>query len=95
MSDEIRHDADGHRYVLLRDGHEIGQALYEFGERGEINFIHTVIDSDQQEHGLGSRLIAGALDDVRATSRARVVATCPFVFKFISEHPEYQDLTKR
>ena len=97
MADEDRvvHDEAGSRYVLMRGDEELGESAYEVGERGELVFTHTVIDKQKQEKGLGSRLVRGALDDVAANSTARVVAQCPFVFKYISEHDEYQPLTDR
>lgn len=91
--DVVRNDPDRSRYVLMRGDEELGFAAYETGPRGELVFTHTEIDPDKQEKGLGSQLVRGALDDVRANSDARVVAKCPFVFRFISEHEEYQDLT--
>lgn len=93
--DVVVHDEAGSRYVLMRGDDELGFAAYETGERGELVFTHTEIDPDKQEKGLGSHLVRGALDDVRANSSARVVAKCPFVFRYISEHDEYQDLTSR
>lgn len=90
MRDEARS-----RYVLMRGDEEVGEAVYEAGPHGEIVFTHTEIDPDKQEKGMGSELVKAALDDVAANSTARVVATCPFVFRYISEHGEYQPLTRR
>jgi predicted GNAT family acetyltransferase len=93
--DVVVHDETGSRYVLMRGDEELGEAAYETGERGEIVFTHTEIDEEKQEKGLGSQLVRGALDDVAANSTARVVAKCPFVFRYISEHDEYKPLTQR
>jgi predicted GNAT family acetyltransferase len=41
--------------------------------------------------GLGSTLVKGALDDVRANGRS-VVAKCSFVRGYIDKHEEYADL---
>ncbi|MGE3192670.1 MAG: GNAT family N-acetyltransferase [Microbacteriaceae bacterium] len=92
---EVVHDEAGSRYVLKRGDEELGEAVYEAGPHGEIVFTHTEIDPDKQEKGMGSRLIKAALDDVAAHSTARVVAKCPFVFRYISEHDEYKPLTQR
>ncbi len=91
----VVHDPENERYVLMRDGVELGQTVYDRPERGMIEFLHTEIDADLQEHGLGSALAAGALDDVRANSSDRVVAVCPFISGFIRKHQEYQDLKTR
>lgn len=95
MTDTVIHDKPGSRYVLMRGDEELGSSFYETGERGELVFTHTEIDPDKQEKGLGSQLVKGALDDVAANSTARVVAKCPFVFKYISEHDEYKPLVQR
>ena len=91
----VVHDPANDRYVLLRDGVELGQTVYDHPEPGMIEFLHTEIDSALQERGLGSALAAGALDDVRANSTDRVSAICPFVSGFIRKHAEYADLKTR
>ena len=91
----VVHDPENERYVLLRDGVELGQTVYDRPEPGVIEFLHTEVDTSLQEHGLGSVLATGALDDVRANSKDRVVALCPFISGFIRKHPEYGDLKTR
>ena len=91
----VVHDPENDRYVLLRDGKELGQTVYDRPETGMIEFLHTEVDSSLQEHGLGSFLAAGALDDVRANSTDRVIALCPFISGFIRTHPEYDELRHR
>ena len=94
MSDTVIHDPAQNRYVLERDGAELGQTVYELVGH-DIRFLHTEIDPKLQEHGLGTTLVTGALDQVRSETEFRVVALCPFVARFIAEHPDYQDLTSR
>ncbi len=94
-NDVVVHEPDRSRYVLKRGDRIVGETYYETGPRGELVFTHTEIDEELQEGGLGSQLVRGALDDVRTSSDAKVVAKCPFVFKFIQTHPGYQDLTSR
>lgn len=94
MTDQVEHDIDGHRYVLTRGDRELGETVYELGEQS-IRFVHTKIDESLEERGLGSRLVAAALDDVRGSSELRVVALCPFVKHFIATHEDYADLTRR
>ena len=91
----VVHDQEHDRYVLMRDGVELGQTVYDRPEPGLIEFLHTEVDTALQEHGLGSALAAGALDDVRAHSTDRVAAICPFISGFIRKHPEYADLRTR
>jgi uncharacterized protein len=76
------------RYELL-DGDELaGQIDYRMRSSSRA-FIHTEVEPKRQ--GLGSELVKGALDDVRARG-LRVVPVCPFVRAYIRRHPEYADL---
>jgi predicted GNAT family acetyltransferase len=95
MTDTVVHDAAGSRFVLKRGDQEIGFTDYVTRDDGGIVFTHTEVDEELQERGLGSKLVRGALDQVRESTTVRIGATCPFVRRFIAEHPEYQDLTTR
>jgi hypothetical protein len=78
------------RYELRDDGHLVG--FTEYHERdGALVFPHTVITQPKRRAGYGGTLVRAALDDVRAKGR-RIVAECPFVARFVDEHPEYADL---
>ena len=79
------------RYVASLDGEVIGRADYV--RRGDVVVIpHTQISPAHAGRGLGGRLVRFALDDIRARG-LRVGPACPFVSHYISEHPEYRDLT--
>ena len=78
------------RYELRDAGHLVGFTEYEERD-GALVFPHTVITQPKRREGYGSVLVQGALDDVRAKGR-RIVAQCPFVARFVAEHPEYADL---
>ena len=53
--------------------------------------MHTEVDEALEGRGLGSRLVATALEDARREG-LEVVPLCPFVAAFIDRHPEYQDV---
>jgi predicted GNAT family acetyltransferase len=74
-------------------GHREAGPVTEYKERddGVLVFPHTVITEPKRRAGLGGTLVAGALDDVRRKGR-RIVPECPFVQRFVRDHPEYQDL---
>jgi hypothetical protein len=87
--------------ISIRDG---GESSYEIRIGGEpagllqyrisgktISLIHTEIDERFEGRGLGSRLIAFALDDARARGLA-VLPFCPFVKAYLEHHGEYLDL---
>jgi len=80
------------RYEVKVDGVVAGFAAY-VRHPDHLNFTHTEIGSEFGGQGLGGKLVAGALADVRA-SGGRIVATCPFVKSYLEKHPEYGDLRK-
>jgi uncharacterized protein len=89
MTRSVEHDAEQQRYVILVDGRPAGYTAYERGE--EIVFTHTEIDPEFEGQGLGSQLVAEALDDVRRRGLT-VLPLCAFVRGFIADHREYSDL---
>ena len=90
MSDVVNNKAH-HRYELVIDGH-LAATYYKI-EGGVITFIHTEVPSELGGQGVGSRLVKGALDQVRADG-LKVIAQCPFVKAWIGKHPEFTDLLK-
>ena len=78
-----------HRYELSVEGHLA--ATYYAISGGVITFIHTEVPPELGGKGIGSKLIKGALDQVRADG-LKVIAQCPFVKAFIDKNPAYQDL---
>jgi uncharacterized protein len=80
-----------HRYELAVDGH-IAATYYAIAD-GVITFIHTEVPPELGGQGIASKLIRGALDQVRAEG-LKVIAQCPFVKAFIDKHADYQDLLK-
>jgi len=78
-----------HRYELAIDGH-IAATYYKI-DAGVITFIHTEVPPELSGKGIGSKLIQGALDQVRAEG-LKVIAQCPFVKAYIDKHPDYADL---
>jgi predicted GNAT family acetyltransferase len=72
-------------------GELAGSAYYDSAD-DLIVFTHTEVDEAFEGHGVGSALARGALDDVRADGRRKVIARCPFIRGWIQRHPDYQDL---
>ena len=78
------------RYELLVGGELEGLIRYRT-EPGVVVLVHTEVFPSVEGGGLGSRLVAGALDDIR-TRGLRVVPLCPFAAAYVRRHPEYADL---
>ncbi|WP_230416652.1 GNAT family N-acetyltransferase [Micromonospora tarapacensis] len=86
----VEDDPAKHRYEILVDDALAGFTAYLL--RGEVLvFTHTEVDPGYQNMGVGSALMRGTLDQVRAQG-GRVVPQCPFMAAFIERHPEYADL---
>jgi predicted GNAT family acetyltransferase len=85
----VRNDATRHRFELCQDGH-LAVAHYRI-QPGVITFTHTEMPTELAGRGVGSRLIVGALYEVRRQG-LKVVTECPFVGSFIAKHPAYGDL---
>jgi uncharacterized protein len=88
MSD-VRNNAAQNRFELDVDGHQ-AVAYYRIAP-GVITFVHTEVPQELSGRGIGTKLIRGALDMVRAQG-LKVVSQCPFVSAFMGKNPEYNDL---
>jgi predicted GNAT family acetyltransferase len=89
QTNEVVNDPSQHRYQLTVDG-QVAASYYEIAG-GVITFVHTEVPPELGGQGIGSKLIKGALDQVRACG-LKVVAQCPFVKAFIDKNAAYQDL---
>jgi predicted GNAT family acetyltransferase len=70
-----------------------GQTAVAYYERapGVITFRHTEVPPELSGHGIGSKLVRGALEAARQQG-LKVVAKCPFVAAYMAKHPEFNDL---
>ena len=82
----VRDNPDERRYELLVDGEVAGEILYR-PRSDDVVLIHTEVTPRFQHQGLGERLVAGALADIRARG-LRPVGVCPFVRAYMQQHPE-------
>lgn len=94
MTTTVRANPESMRYELLLDGDRVGLIDYEI-DGDTIDLVHTEVQKDSRESGLGGTLVRGALDQIRTDSSYRVIPSCPFVRRWISEHPDYADLLTR
>jgi predicted GNAT family acetyltransferase len=88
---EVVNNAAHHRFELEVEGH-LAATYYKMAD-GVITFIHTEVPEELGGKGVGSKLVKGALDQVRSKG-LKVIAQCPFVKAYIDKHGEYADLLK-
>lgn len=89
-AEQLVDNADKHRFELLVDGKPAAWAEYN-ALKGSLLFTHTEVDPAHEGKGLGSRLVAFALGEVRKRG-LHAIPSCRFVAGYILKHPEYQDL---
>ena len=89
MSDTVRDNPALNRFELDVDG-QMAVAYYQLAP-GVITFRHTEVPQELSGHGIGSKLVRGALEAAR-TRGFKVVAKCPFVAAYMAKHPELNDL---
>ena len=78
------------RYELWLGPTRAGFLQYR-AEPGVVVLVHTEVDPAFEGRGLGERLVAGALADLRARG-CRLVPRCSFVRAYLRRHPDQDDL---
>ena len=88
---EVMHNAAAERYEIHVDGEFAGLTEAQPLDDDLVLFPHTIIEPAFEGQGLASKLVTGALDDIRARG-LRIHATCPYILGWLPKHPEYHDL---
>ena len=89
MAAAVRDNTARSRFELQEDG---VTAFMNYRLAGNaIALDHTETPVAARGRGLASRLVAGALDQIRSRG-LEIVPVCPFVRVFLGKHPEYRDL---
>ena len=78
------------RYELWLGTTRAGLIEYR-SEPGVVLLIHTEVAPSFEGQGLGERLVAAALEDLRARG-LELVPVCPFVRAYLRRHPDQADL---
>ena len=90
MAGQVTDRRERHRFEMEEGG---ATAIIGYRRRGDevIELVHTEVPEALSGQGVGSRLVRGALDLIRAEGR-RVVPSCSFVAAWIGKHPDYADM---
>lgn len=90
QSFEVVDNSDESLFEARLDGSRAG-VLYYSEQPDRLVLVHTEVFAEFGGQGVGGRLVAGALDLIRARGLL-VTARCPFAAAYIERHPEYADL---
>ena len=86
---ELADVPQAHRYEARRDGEMVGFIDYK-ARSDMLVLLHTEVPPQFEGQGIGSALIRGVLDEVRARG-GTIAPVCPFVAAYIRKHPDYLD----
>lgn len=89
MQTEVRDNPAQGRFELDVGGAVAFVAYKRLG--GRVVLTHTEVPKALSGQGIGSRLVRGTLDALRAQGAA-VVPRCEFVAAYVERHPEYRSL---
>jgi predicted GNAT family acetyltransferase len=92
MRADLSDNKEQSRFEIHVDGELAGQLEYRLA-RGLRILPHTEIDERFEGRGLAGQLVAFALSTARAEGE-HVMPLCPFVRKYLHEHPEEIDLVR-
>lgn len=78
---------------LINEQNEvIGFVTFPFYQEGVVIIDHTFVDPNYRGQNNAHNIIIAALDHIRSNN-LKVVASCPFVIKFLERNKEkYQDI---
>jgi predicted GNAT family acetyltransferase len=85
----VRNNPALSRYELDVDG-STAFANYRLAP-GKVIITHTETPPALRGRGIASKLVKGALEQIRADG-LKVVAACGFVVDYIDKHPEFADV---
>lgn len=91
MSDiDVIDHTESSRFEARSGDEVVGHIDYQRAE-GRVTITRTEVSSEHEGEGVGSSLVRGALDRVRADGE-QVEVQCPFVQRWLDKHEDYQDL---
>lgn len=91
MNVTIAHDEERQRFAAdLEQGEAVVD--YRLLDDGTLDLRRTFVTETLRGEGLAAEVVRTALDWARENDR-KVVATCPYVSRFLERHPEYADLS--
>ena len=89
MKHDVIDNAAASQFELHTDG---ATAIIGYSRAGDvISLDHTEVPEALAGRGIGSAIVKGALDHLRAHNQ-KIRVRCSFIAKYIEKHPEYREL---
>ncbi|OAV43245.1 GNAT family N-acetyltransferase [Lewinella sp. 4G2] len=88
-TDQVVNNEDEFRFEIV-SGSQTSILDYRLG-RKRIALVHTEVPDELQGQGLGSALVAFALQHAKDKG-LMVLPYCPFVAAYLERHPEWSDI---
>ena len=86
----VENDTAHHRFLIrLPEGE--GELVYNQLAPHTLELVHTEVDPKLRGRGVAEALAEAAIEHAR-THGLHVVPTCPYVQRWLTKHPEHQDL---
>jgi len=86
----VENDRAHHRFLVeLPEGH--GELVYQPIAPHTLELVHTEVAPGLRGRGVGDALAEAAIAHARK-ERLSIVATCPYVERWLAKHPEHRDL---
>jgi predicted GNAT family acetyltransferase len=87
---DVQHDTGRSRFLVrLPEGE--GELVYKRLGQSTLELAHTEVAPALRGRGVAEALVQTAIDHARA-ERLSIVATCPYVQRWLAKHPEHRDL---
>ena len=89
---EIINNKKQFRFEIAMPDGEIAELDYRW-LKGSMVLMHTIVPVSARKQGIGGMLVKYVLDYAR-DNHLKIIIYCPFVAKYVHEHPEYKDLVE-
>ena len=89
MRGQVRDNSALSRFEMTING-EVAFVTYRLTKSVTV-LVHTEVPKSLEGRGIGSKLVKGVLDSLRAEGR-KIVVICLFIAAYLRKHPEYMDM---
>ncbi|HZX41889.1 MAG TPA: GNAT family N-acetyltransferase [Myxococcaceae bacterium] len=87
---DVQHDPNRHRFFLEVSG-GTAELSYRRLDEHTVDLVHTAVPDAAAGQGIAGKLAKAAFAWARQNG-VKLVATCPFVRKWLERHPDERDL---